>query len=298
MSIHILIAIIKLKSIIMRQYIYLVAALLVFSTTGCSLLSSEDETKNPIQHQIDSLKAINAKSNREFNNLLQLINDIQSGIDEIKTAEGLVSVKSDGELSGTSGKDITDDIALLSTKLKENKDKLARLQAKLNSENTLSAELKITIENLNKIIEENTSKIIALQQELKDRDVMIEGLDKAVASLTEANTSQSAVIDSQDIELNRVYYLFGTRKELREQGIVNRWGNEFMEGDYSLDYFTTTDKRDLSRIALGSKGADLLSKHPKGSYIIDKDKNGVLTFTINDKSQFWSLTKYLVIEVK
>jgi hypothetical protein len=42
----------------------------------------------------------------------------------------------------------------------------------------------------------------------------------------------------------------------------------------------------------------LISKHPEGTYEFTKDINGKAELKILDPKNFWSLTKYLVIEVK
>ena len=43
--------------------------------------------------------------------------------------------------------------------------------------------------------------------------------------------------------------------------------------------------------------AKLKSNHPEGSYEFVKDEDGNLTLNITDPKTFWSLGKYLVIEV-
>jgi hypothetical protein len=46
-----------------------------------------------------------------------------------------------------------------------------------------------------------------------------------------------------------------------------------------------------------SKKGKLISKHPAGSYEFGKGATGQLELRILDPKTFWSLTKYLVIEV-
>ena len=58
--------------------------------------------------------------------------------------------------------------------------------------------------------------------------------------------------------------------------------------------FVKTDKE----IKLYSKRAELLTTHPAGSYELVKDAKGQLTLKITNPSQFWSVSRYLVIQVK
>lgn len=45
------------------------------------------------------------------------------------------------------------------------------------------------------------------------------------------------------------------------------------------------------------KKGKLISKHPDGSYEFGKDSNGQAELRILDPKNFWSLTKYLVVQV-
>ena len=70
------------------------------------------------------------------------------------------------------------------------------------------------------------------------------------------------------------------------------------EGDINKDYFTQIDIRTTKEIKLYSKDADVLTTHPTGSYALEKDDKGLLTLKITNPKEFWSVSKYLVIQVK
>ena len=46
------------------------------------------------------------------------------------------------------------------------------------------------------------------------------------------------------------------------------------------------------------KRAELLTTHPSGSYELVKDDKGQLTLKITNPTEFWSVSRYLVIQVK
>ena len=54
----------------------------------------------------------------------------------------------------------------------------------------------------------------------------------------------------------------------------------------------------MKELKLYSKRADLLTTHPAGSYALVKDEKGQLTLVINNPDEFWSVSKYLVIQVR
>ena len=53
----------------------------------------------------------------------------------------------------------------------------------------------------------------------------------------------------------------------------------------------------MKEIPLFASKAKLKSNHPEGSYEFVEDEDRNLTLKINDEKAFWSLGKYLVIEV-
>ena len=64
------------------------------------------------------------------------------------------------------------------------------------------------------------------------------------------------------------------------------------------DYFTQIDIRTTKEIKLYSKDADILTTHPAGTYALEKDDKGQLVLKITKPAEFWSVSKYLVIQVK
>ncbi len=252
-----------------------------------------------LQRQNDSLMLANAQTKAEYDEMLQLINEVQAGFDQIKGAENylIVQQNSGGDLDKSVREKIAEDMTLISKTLKENKEKINALMARIRNSENQSAQLKESVERLDKMIEERGKMITELQEELARRDVRIAELDDAVTALSQINTSQSEMISKQDASINKVFYAFGTSKELREQNIIEARGKNLLKGDYNKDYFTEVDLRELKTIPLGARKAKLLTAHPDGSYTLEKDENNVLTLVINNPEDFWSTSRYLVIQV-
>jgi hypothetical protein len=70
------------------------------------------------------------------------------------------------------------------------------------------------------------------------------------------------------------------------------------DSDFNKDYFTQIDIRTDKEIKLYSKDAELLTTHPAGSYELIKDEKELLTLKIVNPNDFWSVSRYLVIQVK
>ena len=70
-----------------------------------------------------------------------------------------------------------------------------------------------------------------------------------------------------------------------------------LQDGFNKDYFISIDIREVKEIPLFAKKAKLRSNHPEGSYEFIEDEDGNLALIIKDENTFWSLGKYLVIEV-
>ena len=66
----------------------------------------------------------------------------------------------------------------------------------------------------------------------------------------------------------------------------------------NLGYLTKADMRELTTINTYAKSAKLLTTHPENSYSLEKDSNKQYILTIKDAVAFWSISKYLVIQVR
>ena len=263
-----------------------------------------------LKQENDSLIQVNVQTKADFEEMLQLMNEVEDGFRQIKEGENYLIVQQNatGDVDKTTREKLKSDMQLVAQTLKENKEKLARLQSQLKNSKYQSSQLKQTVDRLSAEIESKTAMITSLQEDLAKRDIRIKELDDAVSDLSgkvtdlsQETEEQKNTISTQDKELNTVFYVFGTTKELKEQKILSGGGlfkaKEVMKGDFNKDYFTKADLRTLKEIPLEMKKAKILTNHPEGSYSLVKNDKGLLTLVISDPQNFWSLSKYLVVNV-
>lgn len=291
----------------MKKILLSVAVMVSMMFTACNSKSGDVEK---LRQENDSLVQLNAQTKADYDEMLQLMNDVEDGFKQIKEAENYLVVQSSatGEVDMTTRERLKSDMQLVAQTLKDNKEKLAKLQSQLKNSKYQSSQFQKTVERLNAEIESKTAMIVSLQEELAKRDVRIQELDNAVSelagqvnTLSEETEKQKSTISSQEKEINTVYYVFGTTKELKEQKIISGGGlfkaSEVMKGDFNKNYFTKEDLRTFKQVSLESKKAKLLTAHPEGSYTFEKNDKDLLTLVITNPTEFWSLSKYLVIKV-
>ena len=281
---------------------------------GCALLAtscvkSSKEYKTLLQEK-DSLVAVNERTQSEFEEMLAILNEVEDGLDRIKKQENYLTVQSSAtsEMNNSTRERIEADMALIASTLKNNREQLAKLEAQLKSGRIQSAELKKRVERLSQELEEKSALIESLQEELAKRNVRIQELDNTVTdlsnqveTLTQESDAQRSTLKQQEKELNAVWYVFGTRSELKEHDIISGGGlfssTKVLEEEFDKDYFIQEDLRKLKKIPLYAKKVKVLSNQPSGSYRFEEDENENKVLVIDNPDQFWSLTRYLVVQV-
>jgi chromosome segregation ATPase len=279
----------------------MVVVLGAMALTACNQENKQQQDQLLAQ-QRDSLNQIIAQKDNEINDVMGTLNDIEEGFREITEAQGRVAVAKRGEGASSAAR-IRENMEFIQTTMKQNRELINKLRQQLR-ESTLGGEqLKRTIENLTSQLEQKDIELKQLRDELEAKEIHIAELDETIAGLNEdvtalkeENNSKAETISSQDKELNTAYFVFGTKKELKEQNILK--DGEVLRGSYNKEYFTKIDIRVDKEIKLYSRDAKVLTNHPASSYTLQRDANKQYVLRITNPTQFWSTSKNLVVLVK
>ena len=252
--------------------------------------------------QRDSLEQIIAQKDNEINDMMTTLSDIEEGFREITEAQNRVTIAKQGEGTNTKQR-ITENMQFIQEAMKQNKELINKLKQQVRESTVKGSQLKKIIDNLTQQMEVKDKQLQALREELDKRDIHIAELDEQVADLNtnvttlkEDNSQKQQTINTQDKALNTAWFVFGTKKELKEQNILD--AGEVLRSNFNKDYFTKIDIRIDKEIKLYSKSAEILTSHPASSYTLQRDANKQYVLRINDPQAFWATSKYLVIQVK
>ena len=278
----------------------LLFALCLFTLASCNNGKSPSGPSDDSQK--DSLQKIIEQRDNEINDMMGILNEVEEGFRLINEAENRVSVARNGE--GASRKQqIRENIQFIQQRMAENREIIAKLRNQVKNGSIKSEQLQKTIENLTKQLEEKDHQIKDLYAQLEAKDIHIEELQnttntlsKNVDILQDDNAKKANTINTQDKQLNTAWYVFGTKKELKEQNILVN--GKVLQGNFNKNYFTKVDIRSLKAIKLYSKSAKLLTMHPSSSYKLERDAQGQYVLNISNPQLFWSTSKYLVVQVK
>ena len=279
--------------------------LLVFAMSMAALVACNNEKPMPVMPdggQNDSLQRIIEQKDNEINEIMATLNEIQEGFREINEAEGRVSVAKAGERADKAQL-IRENIQFISQRMAQNRELLKKLKEQLNGSTLKGDQLQKAIENLTQELQDKDKQLTQLRDELDKKDIHIAELDETIANLntdvenlrTEGE-QKTQTINTQDKQLNTAWYVFGTKKELKEQGVLNE--GQVLRGNFNKNYFTKVDIRQFSDLKLYSKDVKLLTTHPSSSYQLVRDANKQYSLRISNPQLFWSTSKYLVVQVK
>ncbi len=211
------------------------------------------------------------------------------------------------------------DIKLMNDMLEQNSIKIEELDNKLKASGIEIQSFKNKIARLNKEILEQNNSIQVLTADLQKRDNKIAEMNVQVISLKNDNSAKEDslnmksqviavkenIIVSKDNELNKVYYIAGTPKELKEKGVIQREGgflgmgrNKDLTNNVDDQYFSELDQRTAFLLPVNSKKAQLITEHPDSSYQFVYENDQIAYLQIENPAEFWKLTKYLVVEKK
>ena len=288
----------------MKKFLIIGLAVLPMLFASCK---GEDPQLAIAQKKVDSLQAIVDSKDNEIDALFEVLNEIETNLSDISARYSQVNAlkQNNPEMNTRVKGQITDQLAVIEGMLQKNKEKISALNAKIANLGKENSRLQEFIETLNNRIATQEEDINNLMNQLSISKQTIATLSKNVDELTQSNKEKDDYIDYQAQEANKAYYIVGNYKELKNMGIVNKSGGfigigkkQNTSADMDVSKFKTIDRTKVTTIAINQRKAQVISKHPEGSYELVMDENDPKTvafLTIKDVNAFWRYTDYLVV---
>lgn len=288
----------------MKKFIVLGIGASMFFLGSC--VESSQKYKD-LQARLDSLNVVYTAQNTEMESTFADLNDISAGMQSIRDAEHLLTLQAEKEnKAGSKSKQqmaqLKSDIQSLTDAIASYKSQISQLEGKNKSQ---SAEFKRLIANLNAELEDRSQKLDDLTKQLTEKNQLLanktkeaEELAQNVDVLDKETKTQKVTITEQDQAIHHANYLLGSRKELKEAGVISRQGifcPPIVSSQAQNADFISIDVRETKSIPLNVKKAKILSVHPADSYVLEAGEDGNLILKINNENAFWKQTKYLVV---
>ncbi|MBQ2536562.1 MAG: hypothetical protein II549_06655 [Bacteroidaceae bacterium] len=182
--------------------------------------------------------------------------------------------------------------------LDRKKVEIDNLTADSISDKGAIADLKRVMEFLSLQLEEKSANIAKFEEAVKKREAKIAELRGAVDVLTVESDNLKAKNDEQEKRLNQVFYIVGTKNELKNLGLLSGNALSKKRANYSNinnSQFHEVDARSFSTLVIDSKSPKLLTEKPASSYTMTKNNDGTTTLKITNSEEFWETSPYLIV---
>lgn len=252
----------------------------------------------------DSIIDVNARQQQELDDLNFVMSEVSACLDSLAEQEQFLYVSKEGvklpkrtvlenlrsfeELLNRQ----REQIAMLQDSLSNRKDGTSRYLKLIDFLNQELTEKKQTIQSLQKEIAANKRNIAELQNQKFN-------LEKNVSELQEQEIIHKQVMEMQSDMLNECYVKVGTKKELKDAGLIV--GGLFSKkkvdnSNLNKDLFMIVDIRNFLELPIPAKKIKIMTPEPPAtSYKIEKTKDGVV-LRIQDATAFWNASNYLIIQ--
>jgi DNA repair exonuclease SbcCD ATPase subunit len=287
---------------------------IILSLSSILLFSCKSDEGPKKNREADSLALINSTLYKQLASkdstsklFIGAFNEIQDNLDSIKLKEKMIVESTRPEDIDNKKEQIKQAIQSIYEFMARNRGAIASLSAKLKRAQLNQSQADSTIAEMQRVIERLTAQVDAKDKELNEMKSQLDKLKvdfDALASNLKVKEEES---NQKTAELNTAYYLLGTSKELKEKGVIAKKGgfigigkSTTLQNGLRKDMFKQIDITQVLSIPLNCKTAKVLSNHPEISYKIVGDEKAKTAekIEITNAKEFWSSSKYLVVEVK
>ncbi len=260
---------------------------------------------------VSSVKDSLVRDLAETTKLLADINTELAKVSSRARAANEPVVGTEGSASVNERQAILKKVSDMTTRLRSSEQRLASSQRRLreltknnDSLRTSLADFQATIDGLQATLESQKSTIATLEADLT-------GARQQVATLTTDKQTLTDTVGAMSERENTVYYVIGTRQELKDKGLIREEGGtrfliftrtgEVLKPAHELDpsAFTLADRRTMTEIALPnpSKEYQLITSQNIAYSNIPLDAKGKVkgTLQITSPERFWGNSKFLIL---
>ena len=193
----------------MKNLSFLLFALAFTLFVSCG--NNEKKPQTEKFEQNDSLQKIISQKDNEINDMMETFNQIQEGLREINEAENRVNIVKDGE-GANKRRQIVENIQFIQNTMKQNRALIEKLRQQMRESSIKGDNMRKTIDELVKQLEEKDQQLRQLRAELDSKDIHIAELDKTVSTLNDnvstlktESSQKTETINAQDKQLNTAW---------------------------------------------------------------------------------------------
>ena len=205
-------------------------------------------------------------------------------------------------------RDLTARLTESEQRLEESRLRVRRLSGQSDSLDTMVQQFEASITNLQTILDTQQATIDQLNARVYALRAENEELAREVVALVDTVLTLEDTVSAMQDRENLVYFVVGTKNDLKERGLVVEEGKKFLffgkkalvpGRDLDIEAFTAIDKLEQLQIAVpdSTKKYRIVSRQALTYLDTETDKDGKFSglLVIGEPVEFWGPSKYLII---
>ncbi len=257
-------------------------------------------------------KAAEEEVRGHFDEAIAAIAEIQTNLNAIDLEESEVSLLSPDLENGVTAsrkEQIVGRITDLRQSVEQSKEKIRQLENSLRDNQVKVGDLEKIIVGLKESVAQKerniqllTSRVEALRVQVAGLETTVRERESIIAQRDETIQIQQQTLEERRRELSTIYYVVGTKDDLREKGIIVEHGGVLgigktaqLSASFDPDLFLPLDTDQSRVIRVPSLKFQVLSPQERTSYSVHYLQDQA-ELTILDRNEFRKV-KYLVIMV-
>ncbi len=255
----------------------------------------DTERISELESQIKQIKFDEQQKDLIIDESLKFFDEVQANLATIELKKNEIKTLTDGEKLTSEDKNwIIEQIKYIQSLREINTRKINLLSKKVFDSNIKINELNSMIERLALEIQEKDNQLVALEDQLMQ-------MDKQYSQLFDEYLKKTTIAEELENELNRVFYTYGTEKELidnhvlqKKNGVLGIGKKIYLSDAFNEKYFTEINRLSKTELMIEGQSVKLITNHPISSYELIPNGNST-KLTIKNPTEFWKISKYLVV---
>ncbi|HKQ57341.1 MAG TPA: hypothetical protein VJY35_05700 [Candidatus Eisenbacteria bacterium] len=253
----------------MRRPIQIVMALVILVLAGVSIALFQKNTT--ATRQLADSRAAEDTARTHYAQAFNAIAEIQDSLSSISIRDGNVRLQADGlrseqGLNAPSRTQALESISQLSASIERTKSRINDLETSLKKSGVKIASLQRVVSGMKKTLVEREEQVAALQGQVSSLQTQVTGLETTVQE-------DQATIEAKRKELATVFVAIGTKKELKDKGVIIQKGGALglgktvvPTGNPDVAAYTAIDTDHETVVSVPSEKAKVVSAQPPSSY--------------------------------
>jgi hypothetical protein len=270
---------------------------IVFACQEAPTKSNPKDTEriSELESQIKQIKFDEQQKDLIIDESLIFFDEVQANLATIEFKKNEIKALTETENLTSEDKNwIIEQIKHIQSLREINTRKINLLSKKVFDSNIKINELNSMIERLALEIQDKDNQLVELEDQLMQ-------MDKQYSQLFDEYLKKTSIAEELENELNRVFYTYGTEKELidnhvlqKKNGVLGIGKKIYLSDAFNEKHFTEINRLSKTELMIEGQSVKLITNHPISSYELIPNGNST-KLTIKIPTEFWKISKYLVV---